>query len=289
MSTFQRLLGLGRWARDGVFTRKRKTLQRRRVILLGIEVLERRLNPAFANLSTIAQSMQLGENALPQIPGLDASVGQMPGSRLSDIVGLNAYGNGFSTSNGSGWSQFDTQYPTPTVSNLQSVANTVTAGLPSGLSATVSPTNNGTAISAGSALSSSTTASAYGNLPDLMQNQISEGFTVQGWFNSSNISDNWQRIIDLGNGPSSDNIIVAVCNSKLAMVTYNGSSQYTFNTGQTLLSNTWNHVTAVFGGGSSAGYGALYLNGNLVSYTNSMLTLNNIARSNNYWGKSNWS
>ena len=40
MSTFQRLLGLGRWARDGVFTRKRKTLQRRRVILLGIEVLE---------------------------------------------------------------------------------------------------------------------------------------------------------------------------------------------------------------------------------------------------------
>jgi hypothetical protein len=33
-------------------------------------------------------------------------------SKLSDIVGLNAYGNGFSTSNGSGWSQFDTQYPT---------------------------------------------------------------------------------------------------------------------------------------------------------------------------------
>ena len=172
MSTFQRLLGLGRWARDGVFTRKRKTLQRRRVILLGIEVLESRLNPAFANLSTIAQSMQLGENALPQVPGLDASVAQMLPSKLSDIVGLNAYGNGFSTSNGNGWSQFDTQYPTPTVSNLQSVANTITAGLPSGLSATVIATNNGTAISAGNALTSSTTAPAYGSLPDLMLNQM---------------------------------------------------------------------------------------------------------------------
>jgi len=141
MSTFQRLLGLGRWARDGVFTRKRNTLQRRRVIVPGIEVLESRLNPAFSNLNTIAQSMQLGENALPQIPGLDASVGQMPGSRLSDIVGLNAYGNGFSSSNGSGWSQFDTQYPTQ---NLISGFGTSGTGwnIATGLGQTATISNN---------------------------------------------------------------------------------------------------------------------------------------------------
>ena len=280
MSTFRRLLG--RWARDGVFTRKRNTLQRRNVIVPGIEVLESRLNPAFSSLSSIAQSLQLSENALPQVPGLDASVAQMLPSRLSDIVGLNAYGNGNTS-----WSQFDTQYPTPTVSDLQAVANTVTTGLPSGISGTVIPTNNGSAISAGNALTSSTASVAYGSLPDLQLGQYTGGFTVQAWFNSSNISDSMQRIIDLGNG-TANNIIVGINGSQLFMETFNGSTSYLFTTGSTLSSNTWYHVTAVFGGGST-GIGYLYLNGVLQGSTSALEPINNIARANNYWGKSNFS
>ena len=77
----------------------------------AIELLESRLTPAFSNLSTIAQSLRQAEDALPQIPGLDASLAQMAPSRLSDVLGLNAYGNGANT-----WSQFDTSYPNPSVS-----------------------------------------------------------------------------------------------------------------------------------------------------------------------------
>ena len=65
--------------------------------LLGLEFLESRITPSFANINTIAQSLRLAEDALPQVPGLDGSVGQMAPDRLSDLLGLNAYGNGAST------------------------------------------------------------------------------------------------------------------------------------------------------------------------------------------------
>jgi hypothetical protein len=475
---------------------------------LAIERLESRINPSFSNLTTVAQSLRQAENALPQVPGLDTSIGAMLPSRLSDVVGLNAYGSGAST-----WAGFDQQYPNPTVENLVSIANTVTAGLPTpsptttlisgfgnngtgwtinngwpggqtssisnntllftngtvaeynsiwynspilnlknsnwtaeftltnigaqsqdggsfmlqtagtaavgnywygsgitnGLSfswnnyntgnngtqfavttgggtpvftynqkainmsnssnpvsvvlqynsftenltatvsqlggspatvqtwqqtynvgnlsalqsgayvgfvggngeacsettitdfsfscnnpiaATILPTNSGTPTTT-NALTSSATAPIYGNLPDLQLGQYTKGFTVQAWFNSSNIGDSWQRIIDLGNGAEDDNIVVGVTSynngtPQLFMSTWNGSNWFNFYTGSTLSSNTWYHVTAVFGGGSS-GYGAIYLNGVLQGSTSSLQPIPNVARTNNYWGRSNWS
>ena len=100
--------------------------------LLGLEFLESRITPSFANINTIAQSLRLAEDALPQVPGLDGSVGQMVPDRLSDLLGLNAYGNGAST-----WSQFDTTYPNPTVANLQTVASAIVSGSP--YSSTITP------------------------------------------------------------------------------------------------------------------------------------------------------
>ena len=507
MGSFRTILGLDRFfgsrsAKRAGQVGERLRRERKAVVQPALERLESRINLSFSNLNTIAQSMQLGEAVLPQVPGVDASVAQMLPTSLSDIVGLNAYGNGFSSSYGSGWSQFDTQFPTENlisgfgtngtgwniangysggatasisnnvlsltngstgqfngiwnttripnldttswtasftltnsgassqdggsfmlqtagtsatgnawygsgitngvsfswnnyngdaagtqfavttgggtpvfttnqtavnmsnsstplnvvlqfdsvtsnltatvtqgsaswlgtynlgnisalhsgatvgfvggnggaasattvtnfsmnmnqgalvVSDLQSVANTITAGLPNNITATVIPTNNGSTISAGNALTSSTLVPAYGSLPDLMLGQYTGGFTVQGWFNSGNVSDNNQRIIDLGNGSSSNNIIIGIANSQLFMDIFNGSSSsYAFYAGPTLSSNTWYHVTAVFGGGSS-GNGALYLNSVLQGTTTSLPTINNIARSNNYWGKSNWS
>ena len=73
------------------------TLPMQKTRLLGLEFLESRITPSFANINTIAQSLRLAEDALPQVPGLDGSVGQMVPDRLSDLLGLNAYGNGAST------------------------------------------------------------------------------------------------------------------------------------------------------------------------------------------------
>ena len=252
------------------------TLPMQKPRLLGLEFLESRITPSFANINTIAQSLRLAEDALPQVPGLDGSVGQMAPDRLSDLLGLNAYGNGAST-----WSQFDTTYPNPTVANLQTVASAIVSGSP--YSSTITPIF-GTTSTPGNATVSSTTIPAYGNLPDLMLGQYA-GFTVQGWFNNTNIgSTGWQRVIDLGNGQPSNNIIVGVVSSKLFMTTCNGTTQYNFITGPTLASNTWYHVSAVFSGTT----GSLYLNGALAGSYASMPQTQNVARSGNYWGKSNW-
>jgi len=243
----------------------------------AIELLERRLTPAFSNLSTIAQSLRQAEDALPQIPGLDASLGQMAPSRLSDVLGLNAYNNGTNT-----WSQFDTSYPNPSVANLQSVASAITANSP--YTSTVTYTA-GDSVGSGNALNSSANTPAYGSLPDLGLGQYS-GFTVQAWFNSSVITSNSQKIIDLGNESSnSDNIIVGISGSKLYIQTYNGSTGVSYSAGQTLASNTWYHVTAVFSGTT----GTIYLNGSQIGTSSSMAQVRNVARANNYWGMTNGS
>ena len=244
-----------------------------------LEILENRINPSFANLNTISQSLRLAEDALPQIPGLDASLGQMAPDRLSDLLGQNAYGNGAST-----WAQMDTLYPNPTVSNLKTIATTITTGSP--YSTSITPILS-TTSTPGNSFQSSTTFPAYGNLPDLMLGQYA-GFTIQGWFNSTNIADNsssnWQRIIDLGNG-TTNNIVVALNKKKISLYIKGASNDYNYTVGPELSSNTWYHVTAVFSGTTAS----MYLNGVSYGSYGSMPPIEYGSRSNNYWGKSNWS
>ena len=105
---------------------------------------------AFSDMATIADSLRLAEDELPQVPGLDASPAQMLPARLSDILALDAYGNGQAQ-----WSHFDSAYPTPTVANLQSVANAITNGSANlSWSTQVLPTTNGASASTGNALQS---------------------------------------------------------------------------------------------------------------------------------------
>ena len=98
MGSFRTILGLDRFfgsrsAKRAGQVGERLRRERKAVVQPALERLESRINLSFSNLNTIAQSMQLGEAALPQVPGLDASVAQMLPTSLSDIVGLNAYGN----------------------------------------------------------------------------------------------------------------------------------------------------------------------------------------------------
>ena len=254
-------------------TYRKTTLPLGSFLVPRLEFLEGRINPSFANIDIIAQSLRLAEDALPQVPGLDASVGQMLPDRLSDLIGLNAYGNGANS-----WSQFDTLYPNPTVANLNTIANTIVSGSP--YSSTITPTS-GTTPSAGNALLSSLNYIQAGLLPDLMLGQYA-GFTVQAWFNSTNIGTDWQRIIDFGNGASSNNIIVGVVGSQLFINSVGSGPNYI--AGPILASNTWYHVSAVFSGTTAS----LYLNGALQGTLIGMPQTQNVARSGNYWGKSNW-
>jgi len=220
------------------------------------------------------------ESALSSIDAAKPDVIIVQGSAsflLSDVLGLNAYNNGANT-----WSQFDTSYPNPSVANLQSVASAITANSP--YTSTVTYTA-GDSVGSGNALNSSANTPAYGSLPDLGLGQYS-GFTVQAWFNSSVITSNSQKIIDLGNESSnSDNIIVGISGSKLYIQTYNGSTGVSYSAGQTLASNTWYHVTAVFSGTT----GTIYLNGSQIGTSSSMAQVRNVARANNYWGMTNGS
>ena len=241
-----------------------------------LELLESRVNPSFANMDIIAQSLREAEDALPQIPGLDSNLAQMVPNRLSDALALNNIDNGNTS-----WSQFDTTYPNPTTLDLQTIAQTISQASTIG-GPTVSLA--GTTVSAGSAMTSSTTVPVWGVLPDLMLGQYA-GFTVQAWFNSTNIGSD-TLIIDfgMGSGAGDTNIIVGVKGSQLFIITSNGITESNYTAGPTLGSNTWYHVSAV----SSGTTASLYLNGALVGSNTSMAQIKNVARTNNYWGKSNW-
>jgi len=158
---------------------------------MALERLERRSMLAFSDMATIADSLRLAEDALPQIPGLDASMAQMLPARLSDILGLDAYGNGANT-----WSGFDTAYPSPSVADVQAVANAIVQNSP--WTTTVLPSTANLSASAGHALNSST-------------NVWIDGFGTNG--------SGWNIVNGLGNTSSIANNVLTFTN---AQSMYNG-------------------------------------------------------------------
>ncbi len=120
-------------------------------------------------------------------------------------------------------------------------------------------------------------------------------FTLEAWIYPRNWN-NWSRIFDFGNGAGTDNILFALSdgtNGHLVLTTLNGttSSGNIYSNGTNLVTgnytiplNTWTHVAAVFDGT----YGYIYANGNLVAKAISTAPKNNITRSGNFIGRSNW-
>ena len=124
----------------------------------------------------------------------------------------------------------------------------------------------------------------YGDAPDINVSH-SGGLTIMAWirYNSFN---RWSRIVDMGNGPGADNILLANrgTNPHLHFSARNSNGNSNIQADNSLVIGEWQHVAATIDG---SGNGRLYLNGQLVA-SGTMNIPDNVMRTNNYIGRSNW-
>jgi hypothetical protein len=113
-----------------------------------------------------------------------------------------------------------------------------------------------------------------------------ENFTITAWVKLRSYR-NYQRLIDFGNGPASNNVVCMIDGAnncgKPAILIYNGKHGKSIESLTGLHLGEWNHLVCMF----RNGIGYIYING-----TNTALGPINkpipIIRMNNYVGRSNW-
>lgn len=114
----------------------------------------------------------------------------------------------------------------------------------------------------------------------------SSGLTMAFWANPSTIGI-WARFLELGNAPASDNILFAraVTSDTLAFEVYvGGASGGQVTADGAIVLNQWQHYVAAM---EASGLTILYRNGMPVA-TNTTGVPNNVTRTNNFLGRSNW-
>ena len=123
----------------------------------------------------------------------------------------------------------------------------------------------------------------YVNLPTMT---FGGAVTVESWVFVDQYQ-NWQRIIDFGNGADNNNILLFWYGNtgKMIWKTYQGGSAKELITNDVFPTQQWVHVAAVNDG---QGNGYIYWNGELKASGNLLAPLN-VTRNNNYIGRSNWS
>lgn len=116
------------------------------------------------------------------------------------------------------------------------------------------------------------------------------GLTVAVWANPTANLTSWARFIDYANGPASDNILFARSgqSADLTFEVYAGSngnqSGGKVTAAGALILNQWQHVAATMDAGGNV---VIYRNGVPVA-TGMTAVPNVLARTNNFWGRSNW-
>jgi len=120
------------------------------------------------------------------------------------------------------------------------------------------------------------------DLPASLSDQNALSFSF--WFRS-NASLNWGRIFDFGNNAASDNIIAFIHTNNLGFSVYNSNvSGNVMDVVTGVNDNVWRHVVWVL----IPGTWKIYVNGSLHSTKTSVKYPENIPRTINYIGKSNW-
>lgn len=120
----------------------------------------------------------------------------------------------------------------------------------------------------------------------------SDGFTLE--FKAEwNALNNWSRIIDIGNGSKSDNLLVAnsgtTNNVRFDMYNQASVSSLDIGTQDTIVLNKINKYTYTYVKNSDNTYALkLYVNDKLSNETNINKVFRNVDRNTNYLGKSNW-
>ncbi|MGE0079122.1 MAG: PKD domain-containing protein [Bacteroidales bacterium] len=114
---------------------------------------------------------------------------------------------------------------------------------------------------------------------------FSQGFSYAGWIKWNSFST-WSRLFDFGNGPGSDNILIAnsSTNNNLTFDIYKSGASSSLTTTNILSTGTWTYIAATL---SNTGAAKIYVNGNLIT-SGTINIPNTIARNINYIGKSNW-
>jgi hypothetical protein len=113
-------------------------------------------------------------------------------------------------------------------------------------------------------------------------------FTITAFVNVI-ITTNWGRIIDFGNGQGNDNIILSLSSGATGQPIleafesnfYDGFYQ---SSSVSLSTSSWTHVAGILKGTNSS----LYLNCTLTNTKSITASPQNVVRTNNYIGRSNW-
>jgi hypothetical protein len=123
----------------------------------------------------------------------------------------------------------------------------------------------------------------YVTLPVLNINFIN--CTISLWFNSINSQD-YSRIFDFGNGSPDDNLILFIFGNKLYAVLYKNSTMSPFYkiTDNNINDSKWHNIVWSI---DNNGFWNFYFDGKQV-YSVSGGIPNNVTRTKNYIGKSNW-
>lgn len=116
------------------------------------------------------------------------------------------------------------------------------------------------------------------------------GFTIEAWVFYDEAT-NWARIVELGNGPGSDNIVLyrSATSNSLVLSVFRGATAESVVADNALAVGGWLHIAATLGPAASDGRGqvTLYQNG-VVLGTGRTILPRNIARTQCYIGKSTW-
>jgi len=125
----------------------------------------------------------------------------------------------------------------------------------------------------------------YLTLPPITTNTY--GFSVAGWV-ASTWSPSNAPIFDLGNGATSNNIILSIVGGYLSVTVYSGSTKYTKTDTTTFINtNQWYHIGLTISNALPSVW-TLYLNGNVINTFNSGTIYPTImTRTSNYIGESN--
>ena len=119
-----------------------------------------------------------------------------------------------------------------------------------------------------------------------VNNDYSQGFTVEAWVQYSSFKQSWSRIIEFGNGPGQNNIVLGhVGTSKnIGFHLYTTSGLHTIEIANALEIGKWTHIAVTI---SESREGKLYQNGQLVQSKPFALP-DIVNRKLNYIAKSSW-
>jgi hypothetical protein len=188
------------------------------------------------------------------------------------VAGLNLYLDGKQTSSypGSGSTWYD----------LTSFGNNATLYN--------SPTYDGTSL----VFSGAGTAPAPGTVGSVQYGQVPNGvyfngdFTINTWIKIS-AYNNWQRIIDFGNGAGNNSVLLASTYGTSGYPGFyvgNGGNSTQFQSTAQLSYNTWYNVGATMSGTT----GTIYVNGSAAGSQTMGYTAANVTRQYCYIGRSEW-